>query len=486
MSIKKNIIWILILNVVSILSQFIVYRIIAKDLGSEQMGIWSLLSASTTLGLISNFGIGNGVIKFSAEAIGINATKDLKLIAGTANITSILISLPFVFLFYQLSNLFVSPILASEQMNLFRSILSICMLSLYVSNISSTFISLLDGYQKFRERCFVQIIGYLIYCVIVVAFVKKYMLLAVAYALVIQSFWVLIASSIYSYRVGVTSSLIPFQFDIISFKKLIKYGVKFQLINLLVFLFDPITKFFITKNFGLSVTGTYEIANKLIIQIRTIVVNLLQVMVPQIAAFKNGSYEVYEYVQKNIFQNSFLSLNIAIAILFVLPAASFFFIGIVTPAFMFCAILLLFAWLSNMLIAPLYFACLGLGNLNLLLLQHLAYSSITLVFFLCFGNRLNANTVFFVPSTSLFLGSILLYTMYNSKVQRRVNLLSKEQKGYSYIFFFGATIIAICSIKNMLLLLPYCYILIFIIWTFFFSKSEELRQLIKSLTKKQF
>jgi O-antigen/teichoic acid export membrane protein len=51
-------------------------------------------------------------------------------------------------------------------------------------------------------------------------------------------------------------------------------------------LYDPITKALLTKFGGLSLVGYYEMANKLIYQIRSLKVSANQILVPAFADLK--------------------------------------------------------------------------------------------------------------------------------------------------------------------------------------------------------
>ena len=484
MSNKKNVLWLLLFNVVSIFTQFLVYRIIFKHLGAEQMGIWSLLSAATTLGLISNFGFGSGLIKYTAEAVANQDKANIQLLAGTANISNIFLSLPFVVLFYYVSIFFAKPILANHQLIQFKYILPYCMLALYINNIASTFLALLDGYNNFTKRCIIQILGFVLYGSISITFIAKYNLAAVSYALCFQALGVFIASVYLVFKSGITVSILPLQFDKIVFKRLLNYGMKFQLINVLVFLFDPIIKFFITKNFGLPSTATYELASKLVIQVRTIVVNLLQVMVPHVASLKNIP-ELQLYVAKRINLNTFLSLNTVIAMLFAIPIASFFFTGFFSSSFIVCSLILLVGWFSNMVIAPLYFTCLGLEKLTLLISQHFLISIITISLFVIIGTTLNNNLSFLIPSIALAVGSFFLAIRFSANFSVGVTNTIKKYYLFFILFFAGAVILSIASkISIIFILLALGSILI--AWCLLLFKSTEVREFYSYILRSKF
>ncbi len=445
------------------------------------MGLWSLLSAATTLGVISNFGFSNGLIKFGAQFIAEKKTKRIQLFVGTANAANIFLSLPLLLLFYFLSNVFAKSILTNSQFIEFEGVLPFCLLSLYINNIASSFISILDGCKEFKIRCQIQVVGYIFYTIFCLFFIKHFGLFAIALALCIQNFFLLIMAFWFTYLKKITTSLFPFNFKISIFKKLTAYGLKFQLINLLVFLFDPIVKFFITQNLGLATTGIYELTNKIIIQIRSIVVNLLQVMIPNVAGIKNKE-DLNLYVSSSIKTNSFLSINAAIATLFVLPITSIFFIGIVSTSYIQCSIIMLFAWLTTMLTAPFYFACLGLEKLWILIVQHFLYCLISILLFYLFSNKLSISNVYLIPASSLVLGSLFLSIQFKRHINISLFLITKRYFLYFVVFLLSIiTVVYIYPFHEYLALGTLIFITI--VWLILLSRSTELKSFYSTFFK---
>src|SRR6187551_1290387 len=83
--INKNTIWLIVLNMVIALSQFIVYALINKNLGKEFLGVWSLVVAATSIGQISSFGFSNSLVRYLPELISQNDRKRIQLYLGTIN-----------------------------------------------------------------------------------------------------------------------------------------------------------------------------------------------------------------------------------------------------------------------------------------------------------------------------------------------------------------------------------------------------------------
>ncbi|TET78567.1 MAG: hypothetical protein E3J41_04305, partial [Candidatus Cloacimonadota bacterium] len=63
---------------------FILYRYLINTIGVEQLGIWSLVLATTSVTQIANFGLGTSVIKFVAKYVAREEDKRVSGIIQTA------------------------------------------------------------------------------------------------------------------------------------------------------------------------------------------------------------------------------------------------------------------------------------------------------------------------------------------------------------------------------------------------------------------
>src|SRR6187551_3435208 len=96
----KNTVWILVLNIVIAISQFVVYSFINKRLGTDALGVWSLVVAATSIGQISSFGFSNSLVRYLPELISQNDRKRIQLYLGTINRSIFFITLPILLLLY--------------------------------------------------------------------------------------------------------------------------------------------------------------------------------------------------------------------------------------------------------------------------------------------------------------------------------------------------------------------------------------------------
>ena len=298
--INKNTVWLIILSIVIALSQFIVYALINKNLGKEFLGVWSLVVAATSIGQISNLGFSNSLVRYLPEMILKNRKEDINKMIGTINFTNFILTLPLLILLYFPAILYASYLLNPSQLLIFKSIIPLSMGALFINNLFSVYSYLLDAMQKYYLRCVVQITGWILFLVLSIFLMPRYGLYGVAVAFFVQYLVQFTLVLLMVYFKKLLQKIAPFHFDKKSFQMVSSFGLKSQYISILVIFFDPLVKFFITKNIGLSATANYEIGNKIVMQARNLLVSANQVIIPKIVIQKEAGTENQYF--KNILQ----------------------------------------------------------------------------------------------------------------------------------------------------------------------------------------
>src|SRR5690606_28241429 len=77
--------------------------------------------------------------------------------------------------------------------------------------------------------------------------------------------------------------LLPWRWDQGMFREMFRYSISFQGTSLAQMLLDPMTKLLLAKFGGVSASGVFELAHKLVIQLRALIVTAHWALVPAIA-----------------------------------------------------------------------------------------------------------------------------------------------------------------------------------------------------------
>ena len=475
--ISKNVFWLISLNIVTAICQFIVYALINRNLGKEILGVWSLVIAATSIGQISSFGFSNGLVRYLPELIQKNDSKSISKLVATVNFSNFFLSLPVLFLLYIPAIKYAAYLLNDYQFNLFRSVIIWCMAGLFINNLFSVYTFLLDGMQKYYIRCMIQITGWLLFLILSIVLIPLLGIKGVAIAFFIQSIWqfaiaIFVVAKIKGLKIG-----FPLGFDKKSFMLVSAFGVKLQFISVLTIFFDPLVKFFITKNMGLSATANYELSNKIVMQARNLLVNSNQVIVPQIVIHKTlGDENIYfkNVIRKNIF----FAVAVGMLLLLGSPVAILLFSKHFDSDLMSCIVILNCGWVCNMITSVHYYSCIGLDKLNSLVIYHLILALTVALLYITITNFFHWKFLYFiVPALALFLGSLYNSFALSKIVTTSFTWLSSGNFLYFIFATFTLLIVSYSSIANFYIL----YSFLLIVYLFLTWRKYKSRDYLKKL-----
>jgi O-antigen/teichoic acid export membrane protein len=257
------------------------------------------------------------------------------------------------------------------------------------------------------------VISYLILCLILV---PAQGLMGLAYAHVIQACMLLILNW------GMLKSqlpalpAIPYRWSISLFREMVGYGLNVQVITVSQILFDPITKGLLVKFGGLDLAGYYEMASRMIVQLRGLIVAAVQVLVPTVADLKETNPDLIQKVYKETYRIIlFIALPYFSAIIAMTPIISRMWIGYYESSFVTFSIILSLGWFVNTLSTPCYFSDLGIGNLTWNTRGHLIMAVSNVVSGLLFGFLSGGQGVVTAWVLSLTAGSLTILLSFHRR-----------------------------------------------------------------------
>lgn len=346
-------------------THFFLYRVLIKTIGVERLGIWSVVLATTSIANIGNFGLAGSVVKFVSKYIARGDEKSACGIIQTAAISLSLLMGLLLLAAYPLAGWLLSYVIPNARLHEARAILPYSLLSLWLSIIGSVFNGSMDGYQKIWMRNALIMCASFLYLVLGSISVRHFGLMGLAYSQVAQAAVILVGSWTLLKGFIPALPLLPFRWSWKLFKEMVGYGANFQLITVFTLLFDPVTKSLLARFGGLSVTGYYEMANKMIIQLRGLIFNANRVLVPAIAGLhENNPDAIQEIYKKNYRLLLFISLPLFSSVIAFSPVISRIWVGHYEPVFIFFTIVISIAFFINTLPGPAFFSYLGTGDLG--------------------------------------------------------------------------------------------------------------------------
>jgi len=403
---------------------FILYRFLLGTIGIEQLGIWSVVMATTSVANVANLGLSGSVTKFVAKHL---AKGDGELVSGVIQTSAISIGIFIILIMgilYPIAHWVLGLVIPDENLAQALYILPYSLLSLSVTVIASVYQSGLDGYQRVDLRSRIMMASVVLNLVLSFMLVPPFGLMGLVWAHLVQVVTVLVASALFLKRINPSLPIIPTRWNKALFKEMFSYGVNFQVISVSVMLYDPIVKALLTRFGGLAMVGFYEMASRMVLQLRALIVSANQVLVPVIAEMQEKTPEVIHSLYKDNYRLIFyISLPFYAAIIALAPLISEAWIGHYEPHFVIFTVLLAGSWLLNTLSAPAYFSYLGIGVLKWNTAGHLAIAALNVGLGFAGGYFLSGEWVVAGWALSLVVGSFMIVGSYNLKYRIGLRLL---------------------------------------------------------------
>ena len=349
----------------SALSLFVLYRYLVATLGIERLGIWSLVLASASISRFSDLGLTGSATKFVARHLALGDERA----AGRALETSVVALGAMMTVLLAIAWLpvthVVERVMPDDRLVEAMRLLPIAFLSVLVATMAAAATAGLDGTQRIELRAWIMTGTTLMYTLLGVLWVRVHGLQGLAWAQVVQNV-VLLGAAWYAVRRRLpTLSFAPWRIDAGALREMLGYGVRFQIASFGRLLLEPVSKVFMTHYGGLAMTGYFEMATKMVVQSRGLILSANQVLVPHVATLHEIDRDrVGEAYLRTWSITCLCSLLLFGGLVALLPFVSEIWVGSLQPAFLLFAALAIGAWLANTLVTPAFFSNVGTGDLG--------------------------------------------------------------------------------------------------------------------------
>ncbi len=343
---------------------FLLYRLLLQRLGSEVLGVWSLLVSSVSAARLSELGMAAGATRFVATARALGDERQAVEVAETATV-SLLVFGAFGALIAQLVlphvlGLFLSGAALAVALQALPWALGAFALGLAGGAAQSA----LDGCQRVDLRVWVALAGQAVLLGGSILLTGRHGLAGVAMAQLLQSLVVLVGSWAVLRGQLRGLPLLPRRWNYPTFRRIVGYSALFQFNSLLLLLLDPLVKIMLTRFGGLSATAYFDMANQLVQRLRMLPVAAVQALVPAMAhAEAQGSglaRELYVLGYRAVFAATVAGFCLVAALV---PVISAVWIGHEENLFMGVAWICLAGWAASTISTPAYFGNIGTGTL---------------------------------------------------------------------------------------------------------------------------
>lgn len=358
--------------VVSGVVLFLLYRYLLQTIGPEQIGIWAIVLASASASRISELGLTGSAVKFTARYLARGEPGEASQVIQTTAVTIGVVLACVLALGYGVLVWLAGKLIPAVNVPGALAILPHALAAVWIGSVAGVFLSGLDGCQRVDLRALAAMAASLALLGLCWSLVPHYGLAGLAWAQIGQGAVMLLASWSLLRRELPALPWWPRTWRYALFREMFSYGVNFQLISIFALLFEPVTKALMAKFGGLSSTAYYEMANRMVMQFRALLVSANQVIVPRVASLQENSPEAIRSVYLDAYRVVFfLGLPLYALLAAAAPLASELWIGRYEQSFVAYSVLLAAGFWLNTLSAPAYFVNLGTGSLRWVTLGHL-------------------------------------------------------------------------------------------------------------------
>ncbi len=351
-------------TVVSTCLLFFLYRYLIRELGAEALGVWTILMAATSLANISNLGITGGLVRFVSAHLAEGQPPKAVSSIETSVITLAALIGALALLVWMPISWGLGWVVEGEWLTEAKSILPFAVLALWLSTLGGAVNSALDGCHRADLRSVSTMLSQPLLLAGALLFIPSMGLKGLAIAQIIQFlFWTALGWFLLRREIP-SLPVLPYRWDRARFSEMWRYGVSFQVISVLMLFSEPLAKGLLSHFTSLSTVGYFEMANRLVVQARSLLVSANQVVTPYYARLQSsdasrlGAVYLQNLRVVAVTGRVLFALVIAAA-----PLLSWFWIGHLEPQFLWFLVMLSVGWFVNTLAAPAYFANLGIANM---------------------------------------------------------------------------------------------------------------------------
>ena len=478
--IKNSLFSVLQVIVASVSFAFIYYEIVS-NLGKTQLGVWSVITAIPMAAAVFGSGVSGCILRYIPIYVSKDDSKAFNEILWSGVVFNFLLGIIALGFGYAFSVPILHFLFGVKSLPVFYVIFFRVALTTFLINfVSSVLLNALDGLLLTHVKNQILIVGSLVISVVVFFFLKPFGLISLFYAQLLQSI-ITILLTIYKLT---SCRIFNIKFFCINSKYLkifLTFGQGFHLISFSVLLFEPVTKFFLARYFNLETVGIYEFVNKFILQIRTLIVNTVQIIIPVVTkdnAEGNSNYLNVYYVSQRAAMLISSSL-FSTAICYGLTLIKFYDSGHIKVYF-YMIVPLSIAYLLNILASTAYSMFLGLGKLKPIIISHLLSTSLNFIIFKVASNFLSDAFMILPVATSVAISSVYLSWQFKKQMKIISIATFADLKTYTICFI---TILAI-SILTLLNLNGFVLVFIAVLHTILLLYSLLINNFITRIFKK--
>lgn len=358
-------------SLVTMTSVFLVYRILIAHEGLGGLGLWALLMAFGGMAMAFDISGATALARSLARHKIEFAHTTPAALLHTVLLTSVGINTLVLLVLLAATPTFLPLVVLPTQLQAAWHLLPWIALLILAHPISAGLSAALDGLMRADIRALLVSGAALVGLGTASLLIPSHGILGVAIAQLVQHGTIIAGAWILLRRQVEGLGWFPHNWNFKTFKLTSCYSLKLNLIGILGILFDPMSKYFINLFGGPAALGSYELASRLIIQLRNLVVSASIPLLPAFAVLEKADKMLNVILGKA--QRYMALASLAVAGLSI-PASivmSLVILGEISPDVLRMSAIMTFGWSLNILSLPLYLVAQAQGRLRWNIASHL-------------------------------------------------------------------------------------------------------------------
>jgi len=348
--------------------QFAIYAALIRIAEAEAVGLWVLINSILGFSRAADFW-SRGLSSFVAQARGLGEPERASAYAATATAAATAGYLVMALLGYGAIHLFADRLVGPEQVEVVRQILPLMTLTFWMMSVGGTLSLAFLGFERIAVKASLTVGGALVFFLLVLIMVPRFGLWGAVAAQALQAALVLLVGLWLWWQLILRPHGGGLRLTLL--REMCVYGAKSLALSLFQLAIEPLSRLIVNAYGGLAAVALYELAARLVVTARSLVLSMGQFLVPAFARLGHEGQNIAGLLRQTEWQFQLLGLVTFSALLAAGPLLATIILSEPNPLFLVMLWLLSAGWFTNLLAAPAYFLFQGRRQLRPLFVSHI-------------------------------------------------------------------------------------------------------------------
>jgi O-antigen/teichoic acid export membrane protein len=344
---------------------FVSYRLVIKQGGVGELGLWSTLMAWIYMIRLGDVGMASAISRFVAMRSLEEEAQEIRNYVDTGLIFNVILFSLLSIGGYWLMYMEMDRIVSVDVLPKAFSVLPLMMAGFFLTNVSGLMLGTLQGLHWGYVASRLSTLGTFLQLVVVVVLVPRLGLIGLAWGVIVQHAAMVLAGWGFIRVKMAMGPWLPTCWSREAHREMLNYSLKVQFVNLANGVFEPLSKILVSRFGSMESQGLYELAYKTVALPRNAVMSGAQATLPAMTGLLNGNpiaaRDLYKKVLRMVLRSS---VGVLFAVTCAAPLVSYLWMGEIKYSYWLFVVCLAFGFVANTAGAPAYNLGLAAGKIK--------------------------------------------------------------------------------------------------------------------------